>query len=108
MKLIKLLALIAITLSATACETMVSQIAKPTPYGLYSGMNGKSPDGTPSFKQGWEAGCESGISAYGSLHHKSTHDFKYDANKLHDNEYHAAWTIGFRHCRWYSSEWERN
>ena len=89
----------------TGCQTMYNQTVNPVPFGLYRGMKGDSPDGTPSFKTGWKDGCESGTAAYGSLHHKATHDYRYDPNMLADDEYHEAWKIGFRHCRWYTSSW---
>lgn len=84
-----------------------SYINNPTPYGMYRGMENGAPQGTPNFRSGWKAGCESGLAAYGTLHYKATHKFEYDPYQLDNNEYHAAWRLGFRHCRWYASEWNR-
>tara|TARA_B100001564_G_scaffold347324_1_gene347958 strand:+ start:666 stop:905 length:240 start_codon:yes stop_codon:yes gene_type:complete len=77
------------------------------PFGLYNGMVDGAPKGTPVFRAGWKAGCDSGVAAYGSLHYKATYDYQYDPNQLNNNEYHAAWRLGFRHCRWYTAEWVR-
>jgi hypothetical protein len=84
-----------------------SQITHPIPLGLYNGMRDGAPEGTEDFRSGWKAGCESGLSAYGSLHYKMTHDYTYDETRLDNIEYHNAWRMGFRHCRWYAAEWLR-
>jgi hypothetical protein len=80
-------------------------ISKPTPLGIYRGMEGNAPQGTAIFRHGWQDGCESGISALGSLHYKATHSFQYDPAQLSSNEYHNAWRLAFRYCRWYTSQW---
>ncbi|MCE3232151.1 MAG: hypothetical protein K0R98_408 [Rickettsiaceae bacterium] len=87
----------------TAC----SYINSPAPVNVYKGMTDGAPEGTPAFREGWKAGCESGIAAIGSLHYKATHSFTYDETRLDDDEYHNAWRMGFRHCRWYTGEWQR-
>lgn len=84
-----------------------SQVKNPIPFGLYRGMSEGSPDGTPAFRSGWKAGCESGLSANGTLYYKTMHNFAYDPRMLNDDEYHNAWRLGFRHCRWYVAEWTR-
>lgn len=96
-----------LTLTLALILSGCSYITNPTPFGLYRGMEDGAPEGTPEFRAGWKDGCESGMAAYGTLHYKSTHDFKYDAVQLENNEYHAAWRLGFRHCRWYTAEWTR-
>lgn len=70
-------------------------------------MQDKAPPGSESFRAGWKDGCESGMAAYGTLHYKVTHNYRYNTNYLDDNEYHTAWRVGFRHCRWYTAEWNR-
>lgn len=102
-KPLKTAACFLLIISATAC----SQIDKPVPAGLYRGMTDQSPEGTPAFKTGWKAGCESGLAANGPLHYKARYDFNYDDEQIDNNEYFAAWRIGFRHCRWYIQEWQK-
>ena len=80
-----------------------SQVTKPIPFGLYRGMQDGAPPGTESFRKGFKDGCESGLAAYGSLHYKAAYDYTYDDSLIQNDEYHGAWTIGFRHCRWYTS-----
>jgi len=70
-------------------------------------MKDGAPEGTPQFRAGWKDGCGSGQAAYGTLHYKAAGGFDYNPDYLNNNEYHAAWRIGFRHCRWYTSEWTR-
>lgn len=85
----------------TGCQT----VSNPTPFGIYRGMENQAPTGTPTFRAGWKDGCESGISAMGSLHHKATHHFAYDSTMLNSDEYHNSWRLGFRYCRWYTAAW---
>ncbi len=77
------------------------------PRGIDRGMIDGAPDGTPIFRSGWKDGCESGISAVGSLQYKAANGFSYDATMLSSNEYHNAWRLGFRYCRWYTAQWLR-
>lgn len=99
----KKIIIILAVLTLNAC----SFVTKPVPFGLYRGMDGQAPDGTPEFRSGWKDGCESGMAAYGPLHYKAAYGYKYDHEQLQSNEYHSAWRIGFRHCRWYTAEWNR-
>ena len=84
-----------------------SQLTHPTPFGLYRGMEGNAPAGTEIFRTAWNDGCTSGMAAYGSLHYKLVYDYTYDNEMLNNEEYHNAWRLGFRHCRWYIASWDR-
>lgn len=97
----KLLASCFIILSLTACNA----ILEPKPYGIARGMQNGAPEGTATFRYGWKDGCESGMAAYGTSHYKAVYGFKYDTVLINDGEYHEAWQLGFRHCRWYASGW---
>ena len=97
------LLLFALLLPLGACQ----YIQNPEPFGMYRGMEGKAPAGTPTFRYGWKNGCESGMAALGPLQYKATHDFTYDATMLTNNEYHSAWRLGFRYCRWYTGQWTK-
>ena len=96
-----------ITLVALCALNACSFITKPSPFGLYRGMEDGAPEGSEEFRSGWKAGCNSGIAVNGTLHYKATHDFEYDEAQLQNDEYHAAWRLVFRHCRWYTAEWTR-
>lgn len=87
----------------SACQ----YIQKPEPYGMYRGMVENAPQGTETFRHGWKTGCNTGLSALGSLHYKATYKFEYDHTLIDNNEYHNAWRLGFRYCRWYISQWTR-
>ncbi len=74
------------------------------PMGMYRGMEDGAPKGTPVFRSGWKSGCESGMAAMGSLQYKLVHGFDYNPEMLNNNEYHNAWRLGFRYCRWYTTQ----
>lgn len=93
---------ILITLSLSSC----AQFLKPRPFGIDHALENQAPPGTPSFQQGWRDGCESGISAYGTMMYKATNHYTFDAAYLNDQEYYHGWELAFRHCRWYTSNWE--
>lgn len=97
----KLFVVLLVMFAASSCNS----ITKPVPHGLYSNLIDGAPEGTPGFRYGWKEGCESGMAAYGSLHYKMAYNFKYDRTALHNDEYHKAWEMGFRHCRWYTQTW---
>ena len=97
-----------VTLLVSICFiNACSYIKNPHPFGLYRGMEDGAPEGSENFRMGWKDGCQSGMSAYGSLHYKSVYDYKYDESKIKNKEYYDAWRMGFRYCRWYTGEWIR-
>ncbi|MEM7617656.1 MAG: hypothetical protein AAF195_04675 [Pseudomonadota bacterium] len=101
MKLIKFVSLIILITTLCSCNSLTT----PRPYGIDNGLVEGAPPGSPGFRYGWKDGCESGMAAYGSLHYKISYGFKYDRTALHNDEYHKAWEMGFRHCRWYTAAW---
>jgi hypothetical protein len=84
-----------------------SSLSKPVPFGLYRGMQNEAPAGTETFRDGWKDGCHSGLAATGSLQYKFAYDYTYDEKMIDNDEYHNAWRLGFRHCRWYVAQWHR-
>ena len=100
----KLAALILLSIVINGC----SSLSKPVPFGLYRGMRDEAPEGTETFRDGWKAGCHSGLAAYGFMQYKYAYSYTYDENMLGSDEYHNAWRLGFRHCRWYVAQWYRN
>lgn len=99
----KTLTALALLLLTTGCQ----QFMAPVPYGMYRGMRDGAPEGSDTFRDGFKAGCTSGMAAYGPYHYKVMYDYTYDANMVQNAEYHNAWRIGFRHCRWYTQEWTK-
>lgn len=90
-------------LNLTACNSFY----RPTPFGLYNGMNNNVPEGSKLFQAGWKAGCDSGLAASGPLQYKAMYEYTYDASYIDSDEYHSAWRVGFRYCRWYVAQWTR-
>jgi hypothetical protein len=82
-------------------------LSKPVPLGLHIGMRDGAPEGTEVFRDGWKDGCHSGLAATGHLQYKFSYDYTYNEKMLDNDEYHNAWRLGFRHCRWYVSQWYR-
>lgn len=78
-------------------------VVKPRPWGL-----GKTPDGSPIFKKGWEDGCDSGLGVYGAQHYrKPAYKFRQDVTLIHNREYYRAWKDAYTYCRWYNWTWSR-
>jgi hypothetical protein len=98
---LRLVMLAMLLMPLAACGSLIN----PKPMNMTAGMVDGAPMGTSGFRYGWKDGCESGLAAYGPMHYKVTHGYKYDTAMLSDNEYHGAWEMGFRHCRWYVAQW---
>jgi len=108
----KIIFIILLILTLAGCQwngnTMASQLFHPVPPRMYEGMVDGAPEGTPVFRTGFKDGCESGMSAYGSLDYKAKHEFRHDPELAINDEYHSAWLLGFRHCRWYTASWTQS
>lgn len=94
----KLLLLTTLISMLSACQSVLS----PMPEGVEQGLVDGAPAGTAAFRYGWKDGCESGMATYGAPHYKAVYDFTYDTDLINDREYHQAWQVGFRHCKWYT------
>ncbi|PIR39249.1 MAG: hypothetical protein COV35_01665 [Alphaproteobacteria bacterium CG11_big_fil_rev_8_21_14_0_20_39_49] len=93
--------IILILLSGASCS-MINE-----PPSIFAGMENKAPDGTPTFRTGWKSGCETGLKVSGNTHYKIVHSFEFDPEKIENDEYNEAWYLGFDHCRWHVSSWQR-
>ncbi len=60
-------------------------------------------EGPPEYVAGYEDGCDSGISAGGTIMQRITHPFKKDPEKLDNSLYKMGWNEGFSYCRFYVS-----
>lgn len=76
-------------------------------------LEGSSPD----FKQGFDDGCNTGVTVYGDLSTKSTQldrgkSFVRDATKVGNHEYETAWYDAYHFCRQHvntqNNNWERD
>jgi hypothetical protein len=79
-----------------------------TPHGYDRNMIDGAPNGTPSFRSGWKAGCESGFTVMPSGYMKTLHNFSFDPQMIQNAAYNEAWYMGFNHCRWYGSAMYRH
>jgi hypothetical protein len=90
-------------ISACSYKEATELFTKPRPFGL-----GETPDGSPTFRQGWEDGCDSGLGAYGGFHYRrKSYAFRQDITQIDNPEYYRAWKDAFTYCRWYVWNWAR-
>jgi len=100
----KIIILLMSAILTTSCFSENNMI----PWGIYNGMINQAPEGSDVFRKAWKDGCHSGLSAYGSTWYKIMYQYRYDSRYINNDEYHDAWKIGFRHCRWYIDSWLYN
>jgi hypothetical protein len=91
----KILALIIISLSMTACNSGYKlDFSKPIT------LNTTPPEGPTEYQQGWKDGCESGISATNTSFYMTigAHKYTLDEELRNNNLYAVAWKYGYNHC----------
>src|SRR5258706_4489880 len=77
--------IISVLLLVAACRPLTLQMVTPT--------------GPPEYTLGWEDGCDSGLSAEGSLEYKLLYGFKKRAEMASSDQYKQGWNEGFTYCR---------
>lgn len=55
----------------------------------------------PLWKLGWEHGCKSGFTVYGSNFYRTLYKFTQDVDRMKDETYYKAWMDSFNYCRHY-------
>lgn len=86
-----------------ACQGVIDLWERPRPWGL-----GETPEGSPTFQQGWEDGCDTGLGVYGGPHYrKKAYRFRQDITQMDDPEYYRAWKDAYTYCRWYVWNWAK-
>lgn len=65
-------------------------------------MGAPPKDADPEYLQGWNDGCETGLSTMVAGSYKSFYGFKQDAYKIKDQKYYQAWKDAYNYCRQYS------
>ena len=93
-----------VALGGCSIKQATELVTKPRPWGL-----GETPDGSPTFKQGWEDGCDTGLGVYGGAGYKrKAYRFRQDISQLDNPEYYRAWKDAYTYCRWYVWNWDRS
>lgn len=82
-----------LSFSLSAC------FAKSSP--LYDLPYSYDPGAPETWKLGWQHGCKSGLSAYGSDYYKSIYKFTQDVTRINDKLYYKGWNDSFNFCRSY-------
>jgi len=67
-------------------------------YDLPYAYDDSAPD---MWKYGWQHGCKSGFTVYGSNFHRTLYKFAQDVKKMSDTTYYKAWMDSFNYCRHY-------
>ncbi len=81
--------------TASACGKFGNVDTRLRPPGLP-----RPPETAPAvYKQGWNDGCESGISAYGNDIYKAQYSFKQDVRLMRNRTYYKAWNDALNYCR---------
>ncbi|MBL0319491.1 MAG: hypothetical protein IPP74_09440 [Alphaproteobacteria bacterium] len=62
----------------------------------------EGPPGPALFRQGWQDGCETGISATANNFQKMFYDFKQDSKLARDQKYYLGWKLAFDYCQRYT------
>ena len=88
-----ILIIIALSLMLASCFARSSPVYD-LPYSY-------DPNAPETWKLGWQHGCESGLSVYGSDYYKSIYKFKQDVTRVNDNFYYKGWNDSFNFCRSY-------
>lgn len=88
------LLMIVIMLSFSACSPRVGP-----PWAQK--MLKEGPPGPPLFQQGWQDGCETGMSASSNLLQKYYHSFKQDSTLARNPTYYTGWKNGWSYCQRY-------
>lgn len=81
----KKLILISLLTGVAACRPVTLQMVTPS--------------GPPEYTLGWEDGCDSGLSAEGSLEYKLLYGFKKRPEMASSDQYKQGWNEGFTYCR---------
>jgi hypothetical protein len=58
-------------------------------------------DGSAEYNQGWQEGCESGMSGMTNSFYSSFYYFKQDRNMLKNEVYYKAWKDSYDYCKGY-------
>lgn len=64
-----------------------------------------SDDAPDMWKLGWQHGCKSGFTAYGSDYHRTLYKFTQDVERMKDTMYYKAWLDSFNYCRHYINKY---
>lgn len=96
-KYIKLLSLLALLVCVQSCA-----FASRPVYDLPYSYDEKAPD---MWKLGWQQGCKSGFSVYGTNFHRALYKYTQDVEKMKDGTYYKAWLDSFNYCRHYMNRY---
>lgn len=81
----KALILLCIVIGSAGCRPLETYFIKPA--------------GPPEYQLGWQDGCDTGLSAYGTLSHRIAYGFNKRPEMGSSEQYKQGWNEGFTYCR---------
>jgi hypothetical protein len=73
-----------------------------------TGMPHPPTQGPPEYIEGWQAGCETGMSTYGSDYTRIRYGANVDGHRMEDPNYNKGWELGQSYCSYYVSTYLSN
>lgn len=67
-----------------------------------AGLSKPAENASEIYKNGWNDGCETGISTMVTGYYKSFYFFKQNPEMVSNQEYYKAWKDSYNYCRQYS------
>lgn len=65
-------------------------------------MGGPDKNAPPDYLEGWNDGCNTGLSTMVNGYYKSFYKFEQDPYKISNPRYYKAWQDAYHYCRQYS------
>lgn len=95
--MVRLLAIVAILLSVSACGTgRFNHVGMPKP----------PTEGPPDYIAGWEDGCETGMTTYSHSFMQTRYKANINAQMMATNQnYNKGWRLGNKYCTYYTSRY---
>lgn len=95
----KLVILLALAILGSGCTSKgVKNFLKPIP----ARMGKPAENAPPRYKEGWNDGCETGLSTMVQGYYKTFYEFKQNTELANDGMYYKAWKDAYTYCRQYS------
>ena len=95
--------LLIILLFFSACNSPTyKKMTSPLPvwqWGMFDAPPGKKPEDLPAlYVEGWQAGCETGVSMYAGKMGREANGWNQDAIKAQNRVYYKGWKDAFDYC----------
>lgn len=72
------------------------------------GMPHPPKDGTQDYRDGWQAGCETGMATYSGSYLRNRYNTNVDGERMTNKHYNRGWELGQRYCSYYANTYLAN